>query len=98
MAYKIVLSAIAEIEFEDTVVWYEQRLGGLGLRFIESLNNCFTLISENPDIFSKKTSGFREAHIADFPYLVIYKSVKKKSEIRVFHIFHTKRNPAAKKS
>ncbi len=96
MAYQISLSAIAIKELEDSAIWYESQQKGLGLRFMESINNCFAFLSENPDTYSIKISDFREAKIVKFPYLIIYKIVKKTNNVRVFHIFHTKRNPAYK--
>ena len=96
MGFQIILSAVALKELEASVDWYNARQDGLGTRFIEALDNRLALLSETPDIFPVKLSGYNEALIEKFPYLIVYKIIKKGKKVRVLHIFHTRRNPGTK--
>lgn len=96
MAFQIILSSIALKELEDSVDWYNERLDGLGERFIYAVDNRLALLSETPDMFPVKQSGYRETSVEKFPYLIVYKIIKKGKKVRILHIFHTKRNPVLK--
>ena len=96
MAFRIILSATALKELEESVDWYNERQDYLGERFIEAVNKRLSLLSETPDVFPVKLSGYNEVLVEKFPYLIVYKIVKKGKTVRILHIFHTKRNPALK--
>ena len=40
--------SIAEDELEDTIVYYEGKEAGLGLRFLTEINNCLDRIQQYP--------------------------------------------------
>jgi plasmid stabilization system protein ParE len=69
----------------------------LGRRYIIAVDNRLAALSENPEIFSIKSSGYNEVVVEKFPYLIVYKIMKKHKKIRVLHAFHTSRNPNLKK-
>ncbi len=96
MPYQVILSALALKELELAVDWYNECEYGLGKRFIEAVDNRLALLSETPDILAIKLSGYHEATIEKFPYLIVYKILKKEKKVRVLHIFHTSRNPILK--
>ncbi len=97
MTFHVVLSALALRELESAVDWYNEREDGLGKRFVDSVDKLLVLLSETPDIFPVKSSGFNEVLMEKFPYLIVYRIMKKEKIVRVLHIFHTKRNPSFKK-
>jgi hypothetical protein len=43
MPYKILLHPLAEKEFSEARIWYEERLSGLGARFEERIDFIFRL-------------------------------------------------------
>ena len=74
--------------------WYELQSKGLGEIFLAELNNCYKKIEAQPTFYSKAKKNFRQIRLKRFPYLVIYQILK--SEVVVFAVFHTSRNPKSK--
>jgi plasmid stabilization system protein ParE len=97
MPFEIILSTTANKELESAVDWYNERLDGLGLHLIEAVDKRLSLLSETPDMFPVRESGFNEILIEKFPYLIVYKILKKRHRVRILHIFHSSRNPDFKK-
>ncbi len=97
MGFQVILSAVALNDLESAVDWYNECEDGLGKRFIEAVNNRLELLAENPHIFSVKLSGYNEAMVDKFPYLIVYRIIAKGKKVRILHIFHTRRNPDLKK-
>lgn len=96
MAYQILIHPLAEKEFIDAFLWYEERLSGLGFRFEDRIDEHLKLISKAPLSFPKKKKSHREIKINTFPYLIVYKILVKKKTILVSAFHHTSRNPKTK--
>ena len=77
MVNSLVLSPLAKRELEESHDWYEERLSGLGTRFMLKISDSLEVISINPEAFPQKTKLLRAMAIAEFPYLIIYQFVKK---------------------
>ena len=93
---KIVLSVIALKELEESFDWYEERLTGLGERFVEVIDKALNIVSDDPKAFPKKKGNYREIVINKFPFVIVYEFSKKDNTIYVLHVFHTKRQPKLK--
>jgi mRNA-degrading endonuclease RelE of RelBE toxin-antitoxin system len=74
--------------------WYEQQSKGLGEIFLSELNTCYKKIETQPTFYKKAKKNFRQIRLKRFPYLVVYEILK--SEVVVFAVFHTSRNPNSK--
>jgi plasmid stabilization system protein ParE len=96
MSYRVEFSPLAESELQVSFDWYEEQEPGLGERFLETIDRLLKSISLNPEIFSKKRKNQREAVTIDFPFIIIYESLKKDNLVNILHIFHTSRNPKFK--
>lgn len=96
MSYKIIFSALALKEFENSFYWYEEQEVGLGKRFIEVIDNMLDTLSANPESYPQKKSPYRGIVTGKFPYLIIYEILKDKNIINILHVFHTSRNPKHK--
>lgn len=48
MGFKIVVRTIALIDIDEAVGWYESELKGLGLRFLQKLDEAFMKLLKNP--------------------------------------------------
>ena len=96
MAFRLIFHPIADKEFSEAYQWYEERLEGLGSRFIESIGDQLNQITNDPLSHPKKKGSFREAKADSFPYLIIYKVYDKKKTIFISAIYHTSRNPRKK--
>jgi mRNA-degrading endonuclease RelE of RelBE toxin-antitoxin system len=96
MSYTIELHPEAIEELKDSYQWYEERVDGLGIKFIASVNKQLNVIAAHPERYPKKKGNYRETRIDIFPYIVIYEVLKTKKVIFVSYIFHAKRNPKLK--
>lgn len=72
MSYVIVLSSHAEKEIDSSFNWYEDRLPGLGIRFLEFVEKSILQLSLHPEFYPNKRGKYREIPIEKFPYLIIY--------------------------
>lgn len=95
-SYSIIVSSRAQKELAESWNWYEDRLPGLGDKFVNEVLKCTRQIEENPDRFPTKYKSYKEAQVKTFPFLVIYRITRKTSSIRVVSVFHTARNPKKK--
>ncbi|CAN5207787.1 hypothetical protein BH20BAC1_BH20BAC1_06300 [soil metagenome] len=97
MAYSVRLHEQAYEEYIEAYEWYEQRQKGLGDRFMYSVEKKLLQITEHPEYYSKKQNiNFREAKVANFPYMIVYEVFKRKQLIHIAAIYHGKRNPKRK--
>ena len=94
MIYKLILKPRAENDLADSIEWYESRKRGLGKKFVNHLESYFEKISENPLNYQIQNPPFREAYIQKFPFVIIYEVSE--SEVIVYSIFNTNRNPENK--
>ncbi|OFY64947.1 MAG: hypothetical protein A3H98_07300 [Bacteroidetes bacterium RIFCSPLOWO2_02_FULL_36_8] len=94
--YRIIFHPLAEIEYLDSVSWYEDNRTGLGIQFIREIEKKLNIIETNPYLYPIKKQMFREAVIDVFPYVIVYKIYKRKKSITIYSVFHTSRNPALK--
>jgi len=94
MLYKIVLQPGAEEDIDDAYNWYENQQPGLGDLFLKELVAFYKKLEINPKIFSKATKRYRQAILNRFPFVIIYLITK--TEVHIYSIFHTSRNPAEK--
>ena len=96
MVYKTVLTSRAELEIEDAVDWYESRQVNLGFRFLEELKSHILQIAKSPLRYPKKYNAFRELQMRKFPFVVIFQLMD--TQIVIYSVFNTYRNPANKPS
>lgn len=95
-AFSTIVSNRAQKELAESWIWYEDRLKGLGDRFVGEVFKCLRKIEDTPDRFPTKFKSYKEAQVDTFPFLVIYRINKKANSIRVVSIFHTAQNPRKK--
>ena len=97
MNYTYQIHPLVEKDFEEGYIWYEEKQKGLGERFINAVDAKIKQILQNPEAYgSRGIKSFREAAVDKFPYLVVYKISKRKKEIYVTSIHHTKKHPRKK--
>jgi plasmid stabilization system protein ParE len=94
--FSIKLLQRAELELQESVLWYKKIDFDLAIKFIVELNNVFKYIKQNPLLFKKNKYQYHEAFLKTFPYIVIYKTYSKDNYVVITSVFHTKRNPKSK--
>ena len=78
----------------DAYEWYEAQKKGLGEEFLQELETFYLKLQSHPEYFHKIKKNFRQIALNRFPYVIVYELIK--SEVVVFAVFHTKRNPKLK--
>lgn len=92
-AFVIVISKAAEIDLDESFIWYEEQKDNLGFEFIEAFEKTLNDILTNPFYASTIDGDARSASLKKFPYSVIYRIDSERLQIRVIAIIHQHRHP-----
>jgi mRNA-degrading endonuclease RelE of RelBE toxin-antitoxin system len=94
MNYRLDFHEDVETDYLEAYTWYETAREGLGERFLKMAKEKLEQIARNPEAFSEKTkSGYREAAIDVFPYMIVYKIYKKDKVVFINSVIHQKKHP-----
>jgi hypothetical protein len=96
MIFQVVFHSVAKQEYEESYLWYEQEQVGLGDRFEKRTEQILLQITQYPEHYGYSKIPYREATIEGFPYTIVYKLNKRKRQIFISAIYHTKRHPKHK--
>lgn len=94
MSYNLIFRTRALTEIQESYIYYESRVNGLGEQFVATLENELNHIVLYPKQVKTIRKEFRQAFIKRFPFVIIYKIIDK--NIVVYSVFHTSRNPTDK--
>ncbi|MCF8464957.1 MAG: type II toxin-antitoxin system RelE/ParE family toxin [Flavobacteriales bacterium] len=94
MKFEVFTKPEANKEILEAAGWYEDQQLGLGLRFLDELENVLFHLEKEPLIFEKKHLETREAPLQIFPFVVVYQVDG--NTVIVLAVFHTSRNPTGK--
>jgi len=82
MSYRLDFHEEVAGDYQEAYTWYENAKEGLGERFLKMVRVKLEQIAKNPETFSQKTkSGYREAAVEIFPYIIVYKLYMKKKVV-----------------
>ena len=90
--YKIVILAVARLEFESAKEFYEIEQAGLGARFEIEIKNALLRIKQYPQAWSIERKEIKRYFAHKFPYKILY-SIQKNTII-VLAFAHLHRNPS----
>jgi len=93
MSYKVQVLPEATEETIEVFTYYEEGRSGLGLRFLEALNDCYQSLAHNPS-GQKRKGDFRHAMLLKFPYRVVYEV--RGQHVIIYQVRHTSRVPSKK--
>ena len=79
---------------KDAYDWYETQKPGLGEEFLDELDGVYFKLEAHPAYFGKAKKNFRQVALKRFPFVLVYEIIK--TEVVVFAVFHTSRNPKSK--
>ena len=95
MVFKIKILPFAEKEIDESIEFYESRSKGLGKQFLIYLKSYLKVLKTNPELYAiKKEPSYREVTLVKFPFVIIYEIIG--TEIIIYSVFHTSRNPERK--
>jgi plasmid stabilization system protein ParE len=92
LATKLVISAAAEVDYFDALVWYARQSSRAALRFEAAIAASFERIEADPLRFPRCDDRHRFCLVSRFPYQIIYRSVSE-SQWMVVAVAHTARRP-----
>ena|ERR1700722_3124206 len=81
----------ASAEAQGAAEWYEERVVGLGSRWLGELDAALVVIRNSPNQFPVYHHDVRRARVRGFPYGVFFVSTK--DEIVVLAVVHLARDP-----
>jgi plasmid stabilization system protein ParE len=96
LPYSVIFSSRAQKEIASAWDWYEERQQGLGDRFIQEVIRKAWLIEQNPERYPTRYKSYKETILSVFPFLIIYRTNKRKKSVRIISVFHTSLHPKKK--
>lgn len=96
MQYKLEIRPLATLEILEAYDWYELQKEGLGVDFLNELENFYKRLLRNPNIFSYYEKPVREGKLHRFPYTVVYEIFE--TAIVVYSFFMARQNPGKKRA
>jgi plasmid stabilization system protein ParE len=90
MVYKIIYTPLALFDTDAIAGWYNNKMHGLGKRFLLDLEVIIRMINNNPYSFSLIDKNIRRAGLKKFPYVVVY--LIEATEAHVLAVVNTKRS------
>jgi plasmid stabilization system protein ParE len=88
---RLVVTPPAELDIDDAANWYENRVTGLGVRFLEAVDASFESITTSPAQYPVVHRDVRRILLPSFPYAVFF--VMRDDIVRVIACMHARRHP-----
>ncbi|MBI2300110.1 MAG: type II toxin-antitoxin system RelE/ParE family toxin [Armatimonadetes bacterium] len=85
------LLAVAEVELEEAVDYYNSQSEGLGYEFAAEVRQTLARIAEHPEAWHPLSPRTRRCRMRRFPYGVVYQV--RGPEILVAAVMHLRRAP-----
>lgn len=85
-------------DLREIVIWYNNALNDLGLRFHKQVKSQINSLKKNPHIYAIRYSDTRCLLVKKFPFIIHYSINEESFIVEIYAIFHTSRNPQIWKS
>ena len=91
MNLEVIIRPEAELDISDAFHWYEDKMVGLGHRFLIQVDTAIKYITRYSNIAPVEYRGTRKHLLKRFPYKLIY--LIENDRIIVLGVIHGKRHP-----
>ncbi|WP_404791047.1 type II toxin-antitoxin system RelE/ParE family toxin [Altericista sp. CCNU0014] len=88
----VVFHPLAEQELIDAVAYYEEQRLGLGLEYLEEIENAVNFLARYPEAGPKVRGFVHRLTLPKFPYSLLYRMVEDE-KLRILAVAHHKRKP-----
>jgi ATP-dependent RNA circularization protein (DNA/RNA ligase family) len=78
-------------EAEAAAAFFDERMKGLGLRFLTEMTEAINRIRMNPAIYRKIEGEVRKCRVKHFPYAVVFR--ERAQEIEIIAVMQLRREP-----
>jgi toxin ParE1/3/4 len=92
MGMELRLTSRAEADIAAAFDWYEERLPGLGVEFVRSVDVTIGLVHRSPQLFRKRHSIHRLAMTLRFPYAVYFIWDEAANLVSIRRVLHFSQN------
>ncbi len=96
MAFQLIIEPEAENDLASAYRWYEEQRAGLGVDFLNCVEEVFRRIRDTPEAHAVVHNGARQTLTRRYPYVVCY--TVEEDAVYVIAVFHGQRAPDAWKS
>lgn len=93
MSYSYVLTPTAQVDYEESLLWYLERSETAALNFVAAIDNTINLICEHPKRWRNPYKNFRELSLKKYPFAIIYIIEEDPKVVVITAIYHHKRMP-----
>lgn len=94
MSLALVFRSSARADIAESYQWYERARSGTGEAFLLEVHRCLAYIIARPRSFPRVHGELRQASVAKFPFVVVYRARSK--EVVIMRVFHCRRDPGKK--
>lgn len=93
MSYTISITDRAAIETEVAALYYEEVKPGLGISFLDRLDEVYAKLAQYPEAYSfvDEQKIIRDIKVKRFPFVVIYKI--NPGAVLIISVHHTNKQP-----
>ena len=88
---KIAFLPAAQVELDDTFLWYEEQAIGLGYEFLDEIDQSLRLVANYPELQPRIDNNIRRCLTNRFPYGIFYGVAE--GNVIVVAVGHLKRKP-----
>ena len=88
---KVTFHEEADAEMNEAAQYYEERAMGLGMSFLDAVEESVDKVLANPEAYQLVGDEVRHKLLRRFPYSILY--VLEKDCIRIMAVAHQKRRP-----
>ncbi|MCF8304046.1 MAG: type II toxin-antitoxin system RelE/ParE family toxin [Bacteroidales bacterium] len=91
-SFKLQVYDAAELDLDESYVWYEEHVSGLGDQFIDDVRESMDYISRSPYSFEKKLYELHQCVLKRFPFAIYYKINTTNKIVWIIGVLHFKRD------
>ncbi len=97
MVFEVIFSSESQSDVQEAYDYYELQKEGLGKVFYDSILQHIDKISIFPFLYPnfKSYKKIKYQVVKKFPFIIYYRIIRKKKQVKILAIFHTSRNPKA---
>ncbi len=95
MSFSVIVEADAERDWDEAVIWYDDREPGVSQRLNVAIRAVLHTLAVQPERFSRATRLTHKAKVpSPWPYSVYFTINSEQCEVKVLAIWHGARNPS----
>lgn len=92
MAYKIIVSPLAEKEIEEAIDYYLEISNDVAAKFLNQVKETYKILSIKP-FYRVRYKDIRAVPVKGFSFMLFYRIVENEEMLIVYSCFHTSKSP-----